>query len=336
VLVLIFINIRYSEWMSDRVGSLELRYLVALAAVSSTGSFSAAAESLGYTQSAISQQVARLERIVGHTLVERPGGSRAVSITAAGRILLAHADAISARLASIRADLEALAQGTAGVLRIGCYQSVGVRILPRILRQFQTGWPQVRVELTEAEDDGELLRLVERGELDLTFVAYPMMLGPFAHRELMEDPYVVVTREDYELGQRDRPVRLSELDGVPLVTYAQMREVHSIENRLGRPELRDQIVFRSNDNGTILGLAAEGVGAAVISWLSVNQLPDGVHTRALEGVSPRIVGIAWHRDRYRIPASEAFVRLAELEAGRVQQLMAKTLSREGPGGAHRD
>jgi len=310
-----------------RVGALELRYLVALAAVSNTGSFSAAAESLGYTQSAISQQVARLERIVGHTLVERPGGSRAISITPAGRILLGHADAISARLASIKADLDALAQGAAGVLRIGCYQSVGVRILPRVLRRFQSGWPQVRVELTQAEDDGELLRLVERGELDLTFVAYPMIIGPFAHLELMEDPYVVVTRQDGRLGPGAGPVRLSELDGVPLVTYAQMRDVHSIENRLGRPELRQQIVLRSNDNGTILGLAAEGVGVAVISWLSVNQLPDGVRTRALEGVPARIVGIAWHRDRYRIPASEAFVRLAEQEADRVQQLMTETLSR---------
>lgn len=311
--------------MTDRVAGLELRYLVALAAVSNTGSFSAAAESLGYTQSAISQQVARLERIVGHTLVERPGGSRAVSITAAGRILLGHADAITARLASIRADLNALAQGTAGVLHIGCYQSVGVRILPRILRRFQDGWPQVRVELTEAEDDGELLRLVERGELDLTFVAYPMMPGPFAHLELMEDPYVVVTREDDRLGRGEGPVRLRELDGVPLVTYARMREVHSIENRLGRPELREQIVFRSNDNGTILGLAAEGVGAAVISWLSVNQLPAGVRTRALEGVNPRIVGIAWHRDRYRIPASEAFVQLAAHEAGLEQSRMREAL-----------
>jgi DNA-binding transcriptional LysR family regulator len=142
----------------------------------------------------------------------------------------------------------------------------------------------------------------------------------------MEDPYVVVTREDDDrLGRGEGPVRLRELDGVPLVTYAQMRAVHSIENRLGRPELREQIVFRSNDNGTILGLAAEGVGAAVISWLSVNQLPAGVRTRALEGVNPRIVGIAWHRDRYRIPASEAFVQLAAHEAGLEQSRMREAL-----------
>ncbi len=294
--------------------TLELRYLVALAAVARESSFSRAAETLGYTQSAVSQQISRLEHLVGHTLVERRGGTNPISLTFAGRVLLVHADAIVAQLGSARADLAALTEGSAGTLRIGCYQSVGVRILPRVLSRFRSGWPGVTVELTEAEDDGDLLAQVEAGELDLTFVAYPMTSGPFGHLELMEDPYVVVVREDSALGASAGPVHLRDLEDLPLVTYAQMREVHSIENRLGRPELTEQIVFRSNDNGTILGLAAEGVGAAVISWLSVDPFRSGVRTRALTGVSPRIVGIAWHRDRYRVPAADAFVRLAQQEA----------------------
>lgn len=297
--------------MGETEPTIELRYLVALAAVAKEGSFSRAAETLGYTQSAISQQIGRLERLVGQTLVERPGGPRAVSLTVAGRVLVAHAEAIVAQLASARADLAALADGSAGVLRVGCYQSVGVRILPQVLSRFRAAWPDVAVELTQAEDDGELLALVETGQLDLTFIAYPMLPGPFAHVELLEDPYVVVVRDDGPLGARTGPVRPRELAGLPLVTYAQMREVHSIENRLGRRELAEQIVFRSNDNGTIVALAAEGVGAAVISWLSVDPHRSGVRTRILAGVSPRIVGMAWHRDRYRLPAAEAFVRLAQ-------------------------
>ncbi|PZS40211.1 MAG: hypothetical protein DLM62_04040 [Pseudonocardiales bacterium] len=307
-------------------GTLEIRYLITLAAVGREGSFSRAADALGYTQSAVSQQIARLERIVGHTLVERPGGSRPVTLTAAGAIVIGHADAIVARLASVQADLSALAQGTAGTLRVGCYQSVGVRILPRVLREFAGAWPQVKVELTEAEDDGELLHLVESGDLDLTFIAYPMMPGPFTHLELLDDPYVVVVKEDSDVGRDGGPVRLRDLADLPLVTYAQMREVHSIENRLGRPELTDQIVFRSNDNGTILGLAAEGVGAAVISWLSVDPFRTGVRTMALAGVSPRVVGIAWHRDRYRLPSADSFVRLAQQETAREHQLLSTTLT----------
>ncbi|HET8600858.1 MAG TPA: LysR family transcriptional regulator [Segeticoccus sp.] len=296
--------------MSDRPGPVELRYLVALAAIGRERSFSKAAESLGYTQSAISQQIGRLERLVGHVLVERPGGPKSVTLTPAGQLLLTHADAIVARLASAQADLRALSDGESGILRVGSYQSVGVRILPRLLREFAEAWPKVRVELVEAADDLELLDLVERGELDLTFVVYPLTPGPFEHVELLEDPYVVVVRDDSDLGRDGDPVHPSQLDGIPLITYARMRDVHAIEHRLGHPELAEQVRFRSHDNGTMLGLVAEGVGAAVISWLSVDPFRTGIRAVPLAGVQPRVVGLAWHRDRYRIPAAHAFVRKA--------------------------
>src|SRR5215813_12790179 len=110
---------------SDRWLGVELRHLAALQAVAETGSFGRAAERLGYTQSAISQQIATLERIVGQRLIDRPGGPRPVSLTEAGELLLRHADAIAARLQAAQADLAALDAGDAGPLRIGTYQSVG-------------------------------------------------------------------------------------------------------------------------------------------------------------------------------------------------------------------
>ena len=87
---------------------LEVRHLAALEAVGKEGSFSRAARRLGYTQSAISQQIATLERIVGERLVERPGGPRRVSLTEAGELLLRHAEGITPRLAAAHADLRAL------------------------------------------------------------------------------------------------------------------------------------------------------------------------------------------------------------------------------------
>ena len=115
---------------------LELRHLIALKAIAEQGTFSRAASSLGYTQSAISQQIATLERIVGQRLIDRPGGPRPVSLTEAGELLLRHADAIAARLQAAQADLAALDAGESGPLRIGTYQSVGARILPALLREF--------------------------------------------------------------------------------------------------------------------------------------------------------------------------------------------------------
>src|SRR2546423_8782043 len=109
---------------------VELRHLAALEAVVRTRSFGAAARELGYTQSAVSQQIAQLERIVGQRLFHRPGGPRRVEPTEAGLLLLGHADAIVARLDAARADMAALAEGSAGTLPRGLYHDVVARLLP--------------------------------------------------------------------------------------------------------------------------------------------------------------------------------------------------------------
>ena len=176
----------------DRWLGLDLRHLVALKTIADEGSFGKAAEKLGYTQSAISQQIAALERIVGLRLVERPGGPRPISLTEAGRILLRHADAIQARLLAAKADMAALEAGDAGRLRVGTFQSVGAKIIPRLLRRFSETHPQVEVVLRESQDESELLELIERGELDLTFWTLPVAAGPYESVELLHDPYVLV------------------------------------------------------------------------------------------------------------------------------------------------
>ena len=114
----------------DRWLGVELRHLIALEAVSREASFGRAAVSLGYTQSAISQQIATLERTVGEKLVERPGGPRKVSLTEAGELLLRHAEAIVSRLSAARRTWTPSA-GHAGTLRVGAYQSVGQHSSPR-------------------------------------------------------------------------------------------------------------------------------------------------------------------------------------------------------------
>src|SRR2546423_4142084 len=112
--------------MNKRDGflGLELRHLAALEAVGRTNSFGRAARDLGYTQSAVSQQIAHLERVVGQRLVERPGGPRPVSLTEAGRLLLRHADAIVAPLDAAQAGKSAPAGSAAGPPRGGGPHSV--------------------------------------------------------------------------------------------------------------------------------------------------------------------------------------------------------------------
>ena len=110
-------------------------------------------------------------RAAPHRAPRRP---RPISLTEAGQILLRHADAIQARLLAAKADMSALEAGDAGRLRVGTFQSVGAKIIPRLLRQFSESHPQVEVVLRESQDESELLEMIERGELDLTFWTLPV------------------------------------------------------------------------------------------------------------------------------------------------------------------
>src|SRR5947209_6643725 len=132
---------------------IELRHLAALEAVAREGSFRRAAASLGYVQSAISQQIAALERAVGQRLVDRSRGGGPLRLTEAGELVLQHSDAILARLKAAEADVAALAEGQSGALRVGITQSVGVRILPALMRRFAAECPEVKLRPTEAAAD---------------------------------------------------------------------------------------------------------------------------------------------------------------------------------------
>ena len=294
----------------DRLLGVELRHLLALQAIAEHGSFGRAAQALGYTQSAISQQVAALERAVGEKLIERPGGPRPVSLTEAGLLLLRHAEAIVARMKAAQADLAAFAEGAAGPLHIGTYQSVSARVLPAIVRRFKEEFPKVEIELSESAIDDELEQRLERGEVDLSFVMLPMKEAPLEAAQLLVDPYVLVVPTGSALAGRAKPPSLREIAKEPLIGYRQCRSMEGVETAIRRAGAEPRIVFRSDDNGTVQGLVAAGVGVALVPRLTL-QPTDGVEVVDMADLlPPRLVGIAWHRDRYRTPAARAFIETA--------------------------
>ena len=296
----------------DRWLGVEIRHLAALQAVAEEGSFGRAAERLGYTQSAVSQQIATLERAVGERLVERPGGPRPVSLTEAGRLLLGHAEAIMARLLAAQADITALAEGAAGCLRVGTYQSVGARILPELLRRFSTAWPNVDIRLTESASDEDLVRLVERGELELAFVMLPVGEGPFETVELLRDPYVLLVPADSPLVRRGGRPNARDIRELPLIGNRQCRGMAQVQNYFRARGVEPRVVFRSDDNGTVQGLVAAGVGCALVPLLTVDENDERTAVLELDPRVPsRVIGIAWHRDRYRSPAARAFVEATQ-------------------------
>jgi DNA-binding transcriptional LysR family regulator len=288
----------------DRWLGVELRHFMALEAVAREGSFGKAAVALGYTQSAVSQQIATLERQVGQKLVERPGGPKPVSLTEAGRLLLTHAEAIAARVAAAQADLSALADGEAGTLQVGVFQSVGQRILPALMRRFLKAWPKVEVTLTESADDRDLLALVERGELDLTFSDFPLVEGPFESVELLRDPYVLVVPASSDIESPS----LREIAQMDLIGHKYCRTLVRVEAAFRQP-LR--YVFQSDHNQTVQALVAAGVGMALVPRLTIDESDATTRIIELPKVPPRMLAIAWHRDRYRSPAARAFVETAQ-------------------------
>ena len=297
---------------ADRWLGVELRHLAALQAIAAEGTFGKAARRLGYTQSAVSQQIATLERIVGERLLDRPGGPRPVSLTEAGRLLLRHADAIVARLQAAQADLTALSAGAAGALRVGTYQSVGKHILPLVLRRFSAAWPRVELRLTEMNSDQDLVVLVERGDLDLTFADWSMWDGPFEERHLFDDPYVLLVQADSPLAARKRPPTLAEIAELPLIGFRQCRSHEVIEGWFHGAGVQPQFVFRSDDNGTVQAMVGAGVGIALVPQLTVDLNDPACAVIGLGGlVPPRRLSLVWHRDRYRSPAAAAFVEVAE-------------------------
>ncbi len=296
-----------NDWMG-----VELRHFAALEAVARTRSFGRAARELGYTQSAVSQQIAQLERIVGQRLFHRPGGPRRVEPTEAGLLLLGHADAIVARLDAARADMAALAEGAAGTLRVGIYQSVGARLLPALVRRFRAQWPLVGVRVREESSAADLLRLLEHGELDLTFADLPLREGPFEWAEVLQDPYVLLVSARSELAKLDSAPPLREVAKLPLIGR---RTTDEPERFLAGRVPKLNVVFRTDDNGTLGALVAEDLGAAVEPQLVVDPRDRAVKMLSFGSrIPPRTLVLAWHRDRYRSPAAEAFVELAREEA----------------------
>jgi DNA-binding transcriptional LysR family regulator len=290
---------------------LELRHLLALVAVAETGTFSGAAEQLGYTQSAVSQQVATLERMVGTPLFERPGGRRPVRLTAAGEMLLSHARAILARVSAAAADLRALASGDQGELRVGTLPSVGTKVLPRLLGTFRAEWPGVEIVLRESRDSADLIRTVETGDVDVTFIEIGQHeAGPLEIRPLLDDPMVFVAPAAApEAGQR--AVSITDIAHLPMIGTRNAGCRQIIDNAFRQSPVSPTYIFRSDDNPTIQGLIGSGLAYAVLPLLTVDENDPNVAVIPISPEPPpRHLGIAWHPTRRPPLALLPFVEAA--------------------------
>ncbi len=284
---------------------LEIRHLHALVAVAETGTFGKAAEALGYTQSAVSQQIAALERATGTPVFDRPGGPRQVRLTPAGEVLLAHAQDVLATLRVAEADVAAIARGDRGELRVGLMQSVGTRILPSLLTRFAVERPDVEFVLHEAHDADELLGMVESHDLDVAFASDLDPPGPFTTRLVLEDPFVVLAPNTPEWRDR-RSISVAEIATHPLV--GNRNPSCQGQALLAFGDHEPHFVFESDDNTTIQSCVAAGLGISLAPMLTIDLSDRTTTIVAVEpAVPPRQLTVSWHEARRPSALLDAFV-----------------------------
>ncbi|HEV7847398.1 MAG TPA: LysR family transcriptional regulator [Thermoleophilaceae bacterium] len=304
---------------------LDVKQLRVLRAVAEHGSFSAAADSLSYTQPAISQQIAALEKRAGTTLVDR--GSRGVRLTDAGRALVEHAEVVIARLAAAEAELEAIAGIRGGRVRLSSFPSAGASLLPPAIALFTERHPEVELSFVEQEPE-EAVPMLRAAELEVALVfEYRDMSQPefdrlyegIELRHLIDDPMYLAIPRDHPAARRPR-IRLHD---VAEDTWIQ----NDTTGPCGRLHLaacaaagfEPRIGFQSDDYNVVQGLIAAGVGVSLLPALSLTNVREDIVVRSLGKSAPtRRIAAATLAGRYRSPAANAMLDILSEAADRFE------------------
>jgi len=301
----------------------DIRQLRVLREVAARGSFSAAADALDYTQSAVSKQIAALERDAGSPLVER--AVRPLRLTPSGAALAAHAEVVLGRMAAARDELEAIAGLRAGELRLATFASAGPSIVVPAVAAFHAAHPQVRLILLEAAPS-EAIAMLRAGELDIAVIHHYPALDPapgphLSCGALREDAFALVLPAGHRLARRRR-VPVASLASEAWL-FPRSREGHGgAYDRLMRGAcavagFEPQILFEINDCQTVQGLVASGLGIAVLPRLALDPVhPDVVVRELADAPSRRVLTARLTGAAPSAIADEAVALLREAAAGR--------------------
>jgi DNA-binding transcriptional LysR family regulator len=261
-----------------------LTALRVLRATAERGSFTAAAAELGYTQSAVSRQIAALEREAGVALFERrPGGVR---LTNGGQILLRHARVVLDEIASAKRELEGVEPDMQEV-RVGAFISAGAVVLPRALRALRERRPEIRVTTREGTTPA-LVRALRAGTLDLAVISSrapyraPDTELPALSTEVIDETGLVVAAPATGRFAGRTAVTVAELDGVDWIASPSTGGESLMgvwPGVAGRP----RVAHTARDWLTKLQLVAAGCGLTTVPPNLVDVLPDGVQLMRVEG-----------------------------------------------------
>jgi DNA-binding transcriptional LysR family regulator len=300
---------------------LSVGRLRVLKEVAYRGSFSAAAEALSYTQSAVSQQVATLEAEAGMALLERH--PRGVSLTAAGQTLVGHAEGILARLDAAEAALAAIAGLRGGRLRMASFPTAGATLVPLAVATFSAAHPNVELTLAEGEPE-EIVARLNAGELDLALLfefGDELELADDTTRvELLRDPLYLALPAGHPLAAQAE-LRLEELREQAWVqTSSASPCARHVVRSCHAAGFEPRVAFESDDYQTVQGLVAAGVGVALIPELALSVVREDIVIRSLSPAPPvREVIAASPAGARLVPAAPAMLSTLAQAAARYEQ-----------------
>jgi DNA-binding transcriptional LysR family regulator len=295
---------------------MELRHLRTIDAVARHRSFTKAAEELYLAQSAISQQIRRLERELGVEVFRR--SSRRVELTAEGRVILGYAQRVLAEVDGLHSELEELTGLLRGQLRIGGVYPTGPYDLFGMLADFRAAHPQVAIHMVEDTQD-DLLAALRADELDCAFTALdPDALGnEFAATLLWEEEIVVALPVGHALCAQPS-VTFVELAAQDMIAY---RDNSALRRRLERAMaeggLEPRNAFICTEMAAVRGLASKGLGVAVLPRSVAEQLGPPIELRSIG--PDRLtwpVSLVWRAARRQSAAGKAFLKVALVYAER--------------------
>jgi DNA-binding transcriptional LysR family regulator len=289
---------------------LQTAHLRTLQAIARHGSFSRAAQALNLTQPAVSMQVRHLEQALGQPLLERVG-KRAFP-TAAGQVLLAHADRALRELEAGVERVQQLRGVVAGRVRLGTSASISIYLLPPALRRFRARYPEVEVVVVTG-NAAEITRAIVANTLDVGIVSLPVRDRELVVTPFFRDELVAVTARE-AAGRRTRTVDAPTLAGHPLILFeagATLRRI--IDGWFHRAGVAPRSPMELGNTEAIKKLVEAGLGLSVTSWFSVKSEVRAGTLTAIRLVPSleRQLGLVRRRDKPRAPAFDAFVAALE-------------------------
>jgi DNA-binding transcriptional LysR family regulator len=268
----------------------DLRLLSVLREVALRGSFSAAAEALSYTQPAVSQQIARLEKQVGVKLIERE--PRGIRLTPAGEVLVRHTERVMAQLAAADEELQEVAAMARGRLRIGSFATAAGTIVPRAVAAFRQLRPAIEVDISLLEPE-DSVPAVRRGDIEIAITEEGGFAGEadtnkLEVEHLLDDHMWVSLPADHPLATR-HAIELAELrdeDWMFACLTGTCADSNVVLRACREAGFQPRIAYQSDDYFAIQGLVASGMGVALIPGLGLASTRDDVAVRPVKGRPP--------------------------------------------------